>query len=461
MVEWINRFRTLRVRLTLWYILLLGLTLLTCSALLYFQLENGLLAQVDNKLERAIDRCTSATFAMSRAQRCFAETGLAVQLRVIEGQGWNLPGEDPTPAPWHLAKVGLQTVQSEQGSWRVLGRSWQGGSLQVAQSLVEEQKLLQNQRKQTLLRLPLMLLLTGLGGLFLAGRALAPIDHIRRTAQAIGDGDLTHRIAYSGSPDEVGQLAAAFDDMLDRLQAAFEREKRFTADVSHELRTPLAIVKGRIEIALSRPRTQPEYTDTLEDIGQAVERLSRLTSNLLFLARLDQGRLDWRPTVVDLENLLGALVEQAILMALTKQIRLVEDVTPGLKISGEADYLISLFLNLLDNAIKYTAFGGTVTVQATHKADTIQVAFIDSGQGIAPEHLPHLFERFYQAEAARSSGGAGLGLSIAYEIARLHESRITVESTPSRGSTFTVIFPDPLLAEIENKNALKENSLTS
>ncbi len=460
MVEWVNRFRTLRVRLTLWYILLLGLTLLMCSALLYFQLENGLLAQIDSKLQRAMERCTGIA-STSKTVSCFAETGLAAQFLSSSGRSWNLPGEDPGSTPWQLAKRDLQTVGSDRGSWRILSRPWQGGTLQVAQSLVEEQKLLQNQRQQTLMRLPLVLLITGMGGLFLAGRALAPIDRIRRTAQAISAGDLTHRIGYTGPPDEVGELASAFDRMLDRLQAAFEREKRFTADVSHELRTPLAIVKGRIEIALSRPRTQPEYTDTLEDIGRAVERLSRLASNLLFLARLDQGRLEWRPMAVDLENLLGALIEQAEPLAHTRQIRLVEEVTPGLKILGEADYLISLFLNLLDNAIKYTAVGGAVTLRAKGKDRMIQVAIIDTGQGIAPENLPHLFDRFYQVESSRSCGGAGLGLSIAQEIARLHNSHIAVESTVGKGSTFTVTFLDTFLTGSENKNVLKKNSLAS
>jgi heavy metal sensor kinase len=460
MVEWLTRIRTLRVRLTLWYMLLLGLTLLMCSTLLYFQLENGLLAQIDNKLERAMERCAD-TALTSKTVSCFAETGLAVQFRAPTGNGWSLPGEDPSSIPWQLAKNNLQTVGSDRGNWRILSRPWQHGSLQLAQSLVEEQKLLHNQRQQTLMRLPLVLLIAGLGGLFLAGRALAPIDRIRRTAQAIGAGDLTCRIAYDGPPDEVGKLASAFDEMLDRLQSAFEREKRFTADVSHELRTPLAIVKGRIEVALGRPRTQQEYTDTLEDIGRAVERLSRLTNNLLFLARLDQGRLHWRPTAVDLENLLGALIEQAEPLAHTRQIRLVEDVAPGLRVSGEADYLISLFLNLLDNAIKYTAVGGTVTVRATHEDGKIRVVFIDTGQGIAPENLPHLFDRFYQVEASRSCDGAGLGLSIAHEIARLHGSHIAVESTVGKGSTFTVTFQDTFWAESENKSALKKTSPTS
>lgn len=440
MVDLASAFRTLRVRLTLWYILLLGLTLLVCSALLYYQLENGLLAQADNTLQRAVERCTDLAFDEPMTKHCFAETGMAVRLAVPNGRGWDLPGEDHSPLRWPPPESGVRTVHSDLDSWRVLGRSWAGGWLQVAQSLAPEQKLLTSQRQQTLLRLPLVLLLTGLGGLFLAARALDPIDRIRRTAQAIGAGDLNRRIGHSGPPDEVGELAIAFDGMLDQLQAAFEREKRFTADVSHELRTPLAVIKGRIEVTLGRSRTQQEYTDTLQDIGRAVERLSRLTNDLLFLARFDQGQSHWQPAAVGLEDLLGAVIEQAEPLAATKQIRLVEDLSPGLSVHGEADYLISLFLNLLDNAIKYTSCGGRVTIRAVSTHSTICVAFVDTGPGIAPEHIPHLFERFYRVEAARG-GGAGLGLAIAHEIACLHGGSIDIKSAPGQGSTFTVCLP--------------------
>ncbi|AGY58151.1 sensor histidine kinase [Gloeobacter kilaueensis] len=441
MVKFARRWGTLRVRLTLWYSGLLGATLLVCSILLYFQLENGLLAQVDSTLTQVADHCIGSTAALPAVFHCSNEAGVAVRLQVPTGGGWELPGEDQARPDWPTPAPDLRALSNTQGGWRVLSRPVAGGWLQVAKSLAPEQKLLAGQRQQALLRVPLVVLLAGLGGLFLAGRALSPIDRIRRTAQAIGAGDLTRRIDHRGPPDEVGELAAAFDNMLDRLQAAFEREKRFTADVSHELRTPLAVIKGRIEVALGRPRSEQEYTHILKDIAQAVERLSRLTSGLLFLARLDQGHLHWQPAWVDLDELLEAVVEQAEPLAAARQIDLSVDVASELDVQGEPDYLISLFLNLLDNAIKYTPAGGKVTVRALRAGDSIRVAFLDTGPGMPAEHLPHLFERFYRVEASRSGGGAGLGLAIAQEIAHLHSGKIAVESAPGRGSAFTVRLP--------------------
>lgn len=297
--------------------------------------------------------------------------------------------------------------------------------------------------QEMLMAVPLVLMGAALGGQFLASRALKPIAYITDTVQKISAGDLSRRINYRGTVDEVGRLARTFDQMLMRLQAAFEREKRFTADASHELRTPLTAIKGRIGMILQQPRTQVQYSETMQQIERQVDRMIRLTNDLLFLARLDENRLPWNAINLNLSQLLEATVEQMQQVAKEHQISLIEIIKPNLFIQGDPDHLIRVFLNLLDNAIKYTPMKGQVIVQAQLLGTEVCVMVSDTGQGIAPEHLAHLFERFYRVEVARDrqSGGTGLGLAIAYEIVRLHGGSLTVQSQLNQGTIFTMLLP--------------------
>lgn len=296
---------------------------------------------------------------------------------------------------------------------------------------------------EMLMTVPLVLVCAALGGLFLANRALRPIARITRTAEEIGAGDLSRRIGYRGVIDEVGKLARIFDQMLNRIQATIDRERRFTADASHELRTPLTAIKGRISMILTQPRTQEQYEAAFEQVETQVDRMIRLTNDLLFLARLDEQRLPWNPVTLNLSHLLEATVEQMRQLANDAQINLTEQIQSGLLIQGDPDYLIGIFLNLIDNAIKYTTINGKVTIDANKNASTVSIAVSDSGSGIATEHLSHLFERFYRVEAARTreAGGTGLGLAIAYEVIRLHGGTLTVQSQLNQGSTFTIHLP--------------------
>jgi signal transduction histidine kinase len=292
---------------------------------------------------------------------------------------------------------------------------------------------------EMLMAVPLVLVCAALGGLFLANQALRPIAQITRTATEISAGDLSHRISYRGVMDEVGQLARILDQMLNRIQAMIDRERRFTADASHELRTPLTAIKGRISMILTQPRTQEQYKTAFQQVETQVDRMIRLTNDLLFLARLDEQRLPWNPVTLNLSHMLEATVEQMRQVADDVQINLTEQIQPGLLIQGDPDYLIGIFLNLIDNAIKYTLINGQVTVKATQDAITVS----DTGVGIAPEHLSHLFERFYRVETARTqqTGGTGLGLAIAYEVVRLHGGTLAVQSQLNQGTTFTIQLP--------------------
>ena len=284
-----------------------------------------------------------------------------------------------------------------------------------------------------------MLVLAAAGGLFLAGRALAPIDHMATAAEQINGSDLSGRMGAQGS-EELGRLAAAFDRMLERLDQAFQRERRFVSDVSHELRTPLTALRGRIEVTLTRPRSRPEYEDTLRSLETEVARLTRLSEDLLLLARLDRGALAPRRERVDVGGLLATVAEQVRPLAEARGQLLEERVEPGLVLTGDPDQLIRLFFNLLDNAVKFTGDGGRVGIAGSRDVATVTVEVSDTGAGIAPEHVDKVFDRFYRAEEsrARATGGHGLGLAIAGEIARAHGGTLSVSSRPGHGSTFTV-----------------------
>jgi signal transduction histidine kinase len=231
--------------------------------------------------------------------------------------------------------------------------------------------------------------------------------------------------------------------MIARLEDAFRRQRQFTADASHELRTPLTAVKGQVEVALTRPREPDAYREVLQNVNEEVDRLIRLVGSLLTLARADAGQIPLTLEGVDVPDLVAAAVEQVRPGAQQRDIELV--LAPGAPVAlrADEDLLLQLLLNLLDNAIKYTPSGSRVTAGWSTDSTRVELWVRDTGAGITPEHLAHIFDRFYRVDQARSraEGGAGLGLSICRWIAEAHGGSISVESTPGQGSTFTVRLP--------------------
>ena len=453
--------RRLRVRLTAWYIFLLALTLILFSSYLYLQLENNLLENLDAALQVTSSQISNNLITMNgypsfnknpevkadfqRLER--AE--LAGRLLSLTGEVWDGFGsyqEIPIKIP---LSAGFMDLKNSQTRWRVYNQSLSTANnenawLQIAESLAPVDRASEHLLTLMLLSFPLVLIIAGVGGWFLADRALQPIDKIIRTATKISANDFTQRIDYQGPADEVGRLTITIDRMLDRLQAAFEHERRFTADAAHELRTPLTIIKGRIGVSLSRSRPEDEYVKTLQDLETEADRLIRLTNGLLYLSRLEQqqqqpGFLE----AVDLTNLLTALVEQIQPLAISKEIVLEENIAPDLVILGNSDYLTNLFLNLLDNALKYTWTQGKVIVRAWRESQYLRVTVADTGIGIDAEYLPYIFDRFYRVEKARSrhTGGAGLGLAIAQEIAKLHGGILTAQNHHPKGTIFIFTIP--------------------
>jgi len=293
-----------------------------------------------------------------------------------------------------------------------------------------------------------------IGGWWLAGRALAPVRAMTETANRIEAKNLADRLPQPSHNDELGQLAHTFNQLLDRLQAAFQRERRFTADVSHDLRTPLALMKSSIGVALNRPRSATELQGTLVEIDGQIDRLSGILDASLTLSRADSGQLGEHFAPLNLSELLVDLADTSTPYAEEAHRQSVAcDIAPDLWVKGNRDYLTRLFLNLLDNAMQYTPPGGTIRLTAAPHGARIAAVIEDDGPGIAPEDLSHIFDRFYRADKARTGGireHAGLGLSIAQAIAHAHGGEITVESQLGHGSQFTV-----WLSQVKHEEAAK------
>jgi heavy metal sensor kinase len=259
----------------------------------------------------------------------------------------------------------------------------------------------------------------------------------------MGAEDLSGRIEVDGPDDEVGRLARTFNEMIGRLDDAFQRQRQFTADASHELRTPLTAIKGQTEVALQRDRDSDAYKEVLRTVNTEVDRMIRLVGSLLTLARADARRIPLSREAIDLGDIVGDAVDQIRPAAAEKALAI--DLAPGeeVRLIADQDLLLQLVLNVLDNAVKYTPAGGSIRVSCQRDGSTAEVAVADTGPGIAPEDLPHIFDRFYRADKSRRQGdsGAGLGLSICRWIAESHGGTIEAQSSPGQGATFIVRLP--------------------
>jgi signal transduction histidine kinase len=298
------------------------------------------------------------------------------------------------------------------------------------------------------------LVVVGAGGYWLAGRAMRPVRAITRAAREIGETDLSRRLNLPNR-DELGELAATFDNMLVRLDEAFRRQRQFTNDASHELRTPLTIVELEVERALARPVTSPEQAQALAAIRDESAYMARLVNDLLTLARADAGQAPFTAEPVDLGELVLEVVERHALMARRRQIGVAVGDLPERPLLGDRVLLKQMLANLVDNAIKYTAgHGRRVCVEGGTSGNgndaRLWVRVSDDGPGIPPEHLPHLFDRFYRADRSRNGRdgdndadrpGSGLGLSIVHWVADVHGGDVQAESVVGQGSTFTVWLP--------------------
>jgi heavy metal sensor kinase len=316
------------------------------------------------------------------------------------------------------------------------------GVLQVGVSRGDTDEVLRDLLVVLAVVAPVALAVAGGLGYVLAGRALAPVAAITRTAATIGANDLHARLNLPLPDDEVGRLARTFDAMLARIEDAFERQRRFTGDAAHELRTPLSLMRGQVDLALSRPRSVEGYQAALRDLDEDLERMTGLVGTLLTLARADTGRLPLDPAPMDLAETIALLLEQYLSLADEAGVALLDESSPS-PLVADQDLLIQILVNLLDNALAHTPAGGRITVGCRPEGDSVRCWVADTGSGIPPEHLSRVFDRFYRVDTgrARAQGGTGLGLAICKAIAETHGGTIRLESRVGRGTRVELRLP--------------------
>jgi heavy metal sensor kinase len=458
-----SRRLPVRLALTGWYLLVLGLVIAGFSLALYWQQERTLDAQVDRSLDGAsgqalalIDKHSEPIhFPQSDAYRHasthLAQSGYAVilldpQYRPLARFGHTLD------LPVEQAKVaGLSTVETAFGGaeehWRVLSRpvirhdGVTVGHLVVGQSIDAVEQALHTLYLTLLWAVPLTLMIAGIAGYGLARLAMRPVDHMTRFARSLEAHDLGRRLDDRGPDDELGRLARTLDAMLARLEGSFVRERRFVADAAHELRTPLTALKGRLDVVRQRERDAAGYRAALDGIEPEVERLIRLVRDLLLLARLETDTAPWDESAVDVSQLCERIAEQMQPLAAERGLALALEIEPGLTVSGSFDHLLRALINLLDNAIKYADSPGRILVSAQRWDGHVSLQVSNDGRTLDQALIGRLGERFLRAEGDRSreTGGVGLGLAITAEIARRHGGSLALAPRPGGGTVATIL----------------------
>ena len=293
-----------------------------------------------------------------------------------------------------------------------------------------------------LLVIPIIVLLSGIGGVFLAGRALKPVKDITRTACLINESNLNRRIPIH-TRDELGELSGRINKMIAGLERAFKRQKEFTSDASHELRGPLSVIQAEATLALQKEREADSYRNTIEVIANEADQMASLTNHLLELARADSGKKEYTFTKVYLASFVAETCSEISVLCHEKNIRLDQKIENVPAIKGDPPSLRRILFNILTNAINYTEEGGSILVTLKSDINNVVLSIIDSGIGIHDSKLPYIFDRFYRVDKARSREGksSGLGLSICQQLVDLHSGRLSVKSTLGKGSRFEIVFP--------------------
>lgn len=455
----------IRWRLTLWFSVILLIILVVSGAVLYVLLERYLMNEVDNNLNiysarvhgtlRSTEMPESLDYDVIHSSlppiNEFASPGVYIQLLDRNGRvvvkSDNL-GEQELPVDPLLVergfsgRIAIDTVSAGgSASVRIMASPLylkdQTLLLEVAQSLNPVNVTMSQLRWALLAGTLLALALVAISGAVTVRRALSPVVRITRTAQSIeASSDLSQRVGYSGPGDEIGQLAKTFDHMIAHLNKVFELQKQFVADASHELRSPLTVIQGNLDL-LKRDLRETERQESLRAIESETKRMTSIANDLLLLAEIESGPAE-RQETVSLKEIV--LEEFRRAQSLAKGQKVVLGRIADLSVTGDTYRLKQLLGNLLDNAIKYTPESGVITLSLFRDNEWACLEVSDTGIGISPEHLPHIFDRFYRVDRARSraSGSSGLGLAIVKVIAEQHGGRVAATSEPGKGSTFAV-----------------------
>jgi heavy metal sensor kinase len=452
----------IRWRLTLWYAGLLALVIVLFSLTLYVGLRRILYATLDETLHQQAALVVSTiqvTDGIPQLPGTNARDRTAGDhyVRLTDVSGRTVDGASSIRGALPEDQDGLSRALSGRFAMRWISADGQPmremsepvvshgqliGALQVGTSGEELTDTLQLTVVLLIVAGPLILLAASLGGIWIAGRVLQPVDRITGLAAEIEETDLSRRINLNLPDDQIGRLARTFNGMLDRIEDAFRRQRQFTADASHELRTPLTLMQNQIELALRQPRDPGEDRAVLEALAGDLDRLTRLANALLLLARGDAHAIRLNYEDVDLPVVLGLIAEQYGPVAADAGVAIRLDAEPAL-LRADQDRVIQVLVNLVDNALRHSPAGTEIMLGCRTEDSWACFWVIDHGAGIAPDHLPHLGERFFRIEQDRdrARGGIGLGLSICKAIIVAHGGTMAITSSPGAGTSVMVRLP--------------------
>ena len=469
--------KTVRARLTFWNVLVLAFVLLILGSVLRVTVEHNLMASIDENISsrakgsqwfwgmfftngpgaRMAGRSSNtppgrrrggpppmfaAPISPSRWQARMEEKSLDVNGKRFFSNAKDRPLDHMSFVKALFGEKNYTIVTIDGVRVRIVSAPIHAASrvvgvVQVGYALDDMDRALRNLDRTLLTLVPFALLAAGAVGLFLTRRMLRPLREVTAAADRIGAEDLARRLPVHGS-DEFSGLATTINEMLGRLERSFEQQRRFTADASHELRTPLTVIKANTSLALSRGDLTPTYRKAFESVDKAASFMNALVQDLLLLARSDNGQLELTLHPTPLLEVLEAAAAY-VRNPGTATIRIVTE-TPQLFVRGDPHHLTRLFINLLDNAVRHTPADGCITLTVEADETVVRTTVEDTGSGIAPEHLPHVCERFFRADEARSRmhGGTGLGLAICKTISRAHGGDMEIRSALGVGTAVTV-----------------------
>jgi heavy metal sensor kinase len=449
-----------RVRLTLWYVAAVLVVLAVYAAVVFTFVRRNLSAALDQQLRSdfswaaaMVDQTPQGTITWYQGDEEFGDEELP-WLQVWSPDGRQLLYSNfeaqrrPVPGTSALAARAdndeIVSVPARPVPVRVLSRRGRIGPRRVVIQVARSESTMREQLRRLVLilvlGLPLAVAVAGLGGYTLARGALAPIERMTDRARHITAERLTDRLPVANPDDEIGRLATVFNDTLARLQESFDQMRRFTADVSHQLRTPLTAIRSVGEVGLRGYRDEAAYRSIIASMLEEADRLASLVHRLLTLSRSETGQAALSREPVDLHALAIEVVAHLGVLAEEKQQSIVVDPHDGAEALADREVLRQAFINLVDNAIKFSPVGGRVRIRISETPKDAMFEVVDSGPGVSPEARARIFDRFYRA-ADEASGGSGLGLSIARGAAEANGGRLTLESTGPSGSTFRITIP--------------------
>ncbi len=470
----IKRFRSLAFKLTVWYIVILGVIVVFAGLFLHQGIKEGLMNDLDEALVAITDeantrwRARGVTWeeAIERAETRYATYEPFIQVVEISEGGEdrkveNVIRSERIPDGTFMLDTRTyvradrtdidsfiyRTIEDEQLSsypLRIFLFPVYGPRiLQVGVSLEATTSDLNKLLIYMILTGSIIMLLASVGGSFIINRALHPVKSVVKTAEDITAEDLSLRIDLKNRKDEIGALVETFNNMIARLEKSINKIRQFSGDVSHELRTPLTIIHGEIEVLLRKDRQKEEYLKTLNSVLEESDRMEKLIDDLLFLSRVEAMDRSKGMESLDLDEVLNAVIKFRTPSASSKNISIDTKNIKPVQLKGNRELLERMAANIMDNAIRYSDSGAHIEITLEKNEKIVLFKIRDTGIGIPEESLPLIFDRFYVVDPSRSkeTGGAGLGLSIVKWIAEFHNAEIFVESEVGKGTNFAVTFP--------------------